>query len=384
MLSSNHSLLDDRIYWKEAVSLSKNGYEVCHIGIGTEAKEYITPEGIKLIEIPFSQNSKAAVLLKRADSSYQKIFEHAKKEKAAAYQFHDWQLNIIGKQLKSLPHKPKVIYDAHEATADMILSEAGNKANIKKIIAFLFSAFIRRWELRAANNYDHIITAEDSVATFFGKKVPPHQITCIHNYSYFLPANTFTNGVKKYHIIYSGSLSAQRGIIELLEAISIAAKSFPNIKTLIIGSVNEHNFKEKILEKIKAANLESNVELMPAVPFSKIKNFYMQSEIGICGWHLNSKNINAIPIKIFEYMAFGLPVIFSNQGIATKYITEYNTGILVNPYNPHQIAEAILSLLNNKVYYDELSANGKKAITEKYNWQNEEQKLLNVYRQLFS
>ncbi|MDR0792523.1 MAG: glycosyltransferase, partial [Chitinophagaceae bacterium] len=182
MLSSNHSLLDDRIYWKEALSLHKNGYEVCHIGKGEEAREYTTPEGIKLIEIPSVPSSKVAILFKRPSSSYQKIFELAKKEKADAYQFHDWRLNIIGKQLKQLPHKPKVIYDAHEATADLFLMYKNEQSFFRKTAASFFSKCVAEWELHCAKNYDHIITAEEAVAAFFAKVKPAKQITCIHNY----------------------------------------------------------------------------------------------------------------------------------------------------------------------------------------------------------
>jgi glycosyltransferase involved in cell wall biosynthesis len=170
----------------------------------------------------------------------------------------------------------------------------------------------------------------------------------------------------------------------LVDIVKILTQSFTNIQAIIIGNFSDENTKNEIVKKVKDLKLEDNIIIHDPVPFSRIKNYYEKSKIGICALYPNKKFLQAIPIKIFEYMAFGLPVIFSNKGVATKFITEYNTGILVNSYVPEQIAEAVLSLLNNENYYRELSANGKKAIIEKYSWHNEEQKLLNVYRQIFS
>ena len=52
MMSTTHGLTDDRIYKKEAVTLSKNGNKVIHIGYGNKLADYITDENIRIIEIP--------------------------------------------------------------------------------------------------------------------------------------------------------------------------------------------------------------------------------------------------------------------------------------------------------------------------------------------
>ena len=59
MISSLHGPFDDRIYWKEALSLRKCGFEIIHLCVGRQHRDFISDEGIRIIEIKkgrFSRN----------------------------------------------------------------------------------------------------------------------------------------------------------------------------------------------------------------------------------------------------------------------------------------------------------------------------------------
>ena len=57
-------------------------------------------------------------------------------------------------------------------------------------------------------------------------------------------------------------------------------------------------------------------------------------------------------------------------------------GICVNPCDVNEIAKAINYLLENSNLAEELGRNGRRLIENKYNWEIEEQKLLNLYTSL--
>ena len=135
MLSSNHSLFDDRIYWKEALSLKQAGYDVCHIGVGKEEQSMISNEGIRLIQLSRDSGENFFRTLLGGRSIYYKLLEAARLEKADIYTFHDWQINLVGKKLKQLPHSPVVIYDVLEATADMLRSNIEEKGWLRRALA---------------------------------------------------------------------------------------------------------------------------------------------------------------------------------------------------------------------------------------------------------
>lgn len=89
--------------------------------------------------------------------------------------------------------------------------------------------------------------------------------------------------------------------------------------------------------------------------------------------------VDAQPNKMFEYMSAGLPVIASNFPLWKEIIEGNQCGICVNPLEPKEIAAAIDWLTQNPEAAEQMGKNGRKAVEEKYNWQNEEEKLINLY-----
>ena len=109
-----------------------------------------------------------------------------------------------------------------------------------------------------------------------------------------------------------------------------------------------------------------------------------QSKIGIVTLHPKENYLESLPIKMFEYMHAGIPVIASNFPLWQEILTENKCGICVDPFNLDQIAEAIKYLLNNEEDARIMGINGREAVTKKYNWENEVKKLENIYINAFN
>ena len=95
---------------------------------------------------------------------------------------------------------------------------------------------------------------------------------------------------------------------------------------------------------------------------------------------LNYKD--SLPVKMFEYMAAGIPIIASNFSIWKEIIDEHKCGINVNPKDSNDIKKSIQYLINNPNEAKEMGENGKKAIANVFNWKIEEQKLIELYTNL--
>ncbi|WP_346938343.1 hypothetical protein [uncultured Clostridium sp.] len=65
-----------------------------------------------------------------------------------------------------------------------------------------------------------------------------------------------------------------------------------------------------------------------------------------------------------------------------RYITAYNSGIVVNPLDEIDIAENIAKLLMDEDLIKCMGDNGIRAISEEFNWRQEEEKLINIYKVL--
>lgn len=398
MISYLHSLQDDRIYWKEALSLKKNGYRVIHIALGTEKRDFTTPEDIRLIQLEkkvYCKNPLADKLFrlftfrKKATSA---LFRLAKSLNADCYHFHDVQIHAISRRLKELPQRPKVIYDVHESYGDLIRDHS---TAMLRPLNYFYSRFIEWWEMKNARHCDALIATEKYVYDRFKKEYPAKTCLILYNYSYFLPPqeepgnrdkmNTDkANKDKKYDAIYSGAVSEVRGIFEILETVKLLKKQVPSVKVLIIGPFASEKLKDQVVTQIEKQDLTNNLVLHDPVPFERIGDFYSASKIGLGIFHPITLYKNAVFIKTFEYMAYGLPVVCSNFGTIAHYITLENAGIPVNPLQPVEISNAIIKILDTPELYQTYSSNGVHAVREKYNWQKEAVKLVKLYETMLS
>ena len=84
---------------------------------------------------------------------------------------------------------------------------------------------------------------------------------------------------------------------------------------------------------------------------------------------------------MFEYMLAGIPVIASNYPYWESILSENKCGVSTNPLSPKDIADSILKVLKSDDIVI-MGKNGQKAISDKYNWNIEEEKLLKMYKNI--
>ncbi len=383
-LADKHGLYDDRIYWKMAVPLQKKGYEVSYLLIGNEQQKGVTKEGIdyEVLKVKtFSKNRYLNFVLKNLNpnNNYKKLFKKAAALQAEIYHFHDLWINKIGKKLKRLRHKPVVFYDAREPYAEDYISYTQAKGLVKKMV-YLFSQIVDKWEKNVSKSYDLVISNEAIVRDRFREKIGEEKAEVIYNFTNNY--NDFTNtpiADKEYDFIYCGGITELRGAFKILEATQIATSKLPTVKVAFVGKYSPENFKQRMQRYIDKNNLNKNIQLFSEVGYNEVSAFYNKSKVGLVTLLPVETFKISMPIKIFEYMAFALPIIGSNFGHIKKYIEQENCGIVVNPDNPHKISEAMCNLLTDSAKYKIYSTNGRKATLEKYKWDFELDRLINFY-----
>jgi glycosyltransferase involved in cell wall biosynthesis len=81
-------------------------------------------------------------------------------------------------------------------------------------------------------------------------------------------------------------------------------------------------------------------------------------------------------------MAAGLPVVASDFPIWRKIISESQCGLLVDPLDAEAIAEAMMWIFSHPEEAEKMGQRGLAAVQSKYNWDNEERVLLDLYARL--
>lgn len=377
MITSAHSPLDDRIFYKEARSLRKNGYDVTVIAPATKSiKKDTLIDKIKILVVPRYKSK----LLRPLTLFH--LFIRGFKTNADVYHCHEPDALLSGILLKLLKRK-KLIYDVHEHWPDG-LSE---KPFFPRFVKIIVKKIINTVEKKISGFPNYILTVDHILKKEFSKYNKKVLVVANFPEPMFFRSTEDNALMKKYNnrqlIIYVGGLTPDRGILESIKAIELVRNKIENVKLLFVGPFQDTKYEKKVLDYIKSHNLKNLVEFTGPVPYGEVPKYLGISKLGLLLLQptvIYSKT--PYPIKLFEYIGYSLPVISGNLPELRKIINEINCGISVDPTNLREISDAIIYLLENPSEAKKMGENGRKAVEEKYNWEMMEKRLLKVYDNL--
>ena len=360
-ITSAHPRYDTRIFIKMCSSLAKKqNYKVSLIVADDKGDE--VKNRVNIFDVG-KKNGRLNRILKTTKNVYKKALEI----NSDIYHIHDPELIPIGLRLKKMGKK--VIYDAHEDVALQILSKSYMNIILRKILSESFLIF----EKFAFKRFDYIITATSHIRDKFAKI--NQNCMDINNYPKFEEFEfDFKPKQKENAVCYIGSIAEVRGIKEIVRAMEFVG----DVKLLLAG-----DFREKDVEnEVKNYLGWSKVEELGFVDREGMANVMNRSIAGLVTLHPIINYQDALPVKMFEYMASGLPVIASDIKLWKEIIDDAKCGICADPMDPKAIADAIEYIMTHPVEAKIMGENGKKAVLEKYNWNIEEKKLFKVYEEL--
>lgn len=358
-LTSVHTRYDTRIFVKQCKSLSKFGFQVHLIVSDTLPSEL--KDGVSIINIGKS-TSRLGRMLKTTNL----IFKKAIELDSDVYHIHDPELIPTG--LKLLNKGYKVVFDAHEDLPLQLLSKPYLNKFSRRVISKLVSFF----ESYSAKKFSAIITAtpfiRDKFLKYNANSVDINNYPNLHEFNNIIPS--FENN----SVCYVGGISEVRGIKEVIQSLEILT----NVKLNLAGSFNSNSLEIQCKE-MPGWTMVNELGFLDR---SGVMEVYNNSIAGLVTLYPIPNYLDALPVKLFEYMAAGIPVISSNIPLWQSIVDESNSGVCVNPKDPESIAEAITFLISNKELAHKMGQNGQKAVKEKYNWTIEEQKLIALYEEI--
>jgi glycosyltransferase involved in cell wall biosynthesis len=177
---------------------------------------------------------------------------------------------------------------------------------------------------------------------------------------------------------FVGGLTPWHGVNYLVEAAKYILAEQSESKFLIVGGA-----ENSVSELKKMANMNGVLDRFICTGWIKhedIASHLAAMDIVVAPYApMESTSIYFSPLKVFEYMAMGKPVVASRIDQLSEIFDDGNEIILFEPGNVKELTGAILKLASNPILRHELGSNARKKVLETYTWEKAIGKILSIY-----
>jgi glycosyltransferase involved in cell wall biosynthesis len=361
--SSAHQGLDIRIYRKQCLSLARAGFDT-HLVIAASAAEIAeaATHGVAVHPLAPARGRLGRILFQSW-----RCYRRARALDAEVYHFHDPELIPYGLLLHW--QGKKVIIDLHED----LRGDIHSKHWIPPMLRRAIGTAARRLEHAAARRLSAVVAATPFIGKLFEHSAG--RLAIIHNYPMVdeLADAPSPGQAARDCVCYVGAIDDIRGIREAVRALETV-----DCKLLLAGRFGSAALREEVGRYPGWLQVEE----CGFVDRARVAQIMARSFCGLVTFHPVPNHIHSLPIKLFEYMSAGVPVIASDFPLWRQIIEDADCGLCVDPNQPEQIAAAINHLRANPALAKKMGNNGRRAVETKYRWDREAVTLVALYGQV--
>jgi glycosyltransferase involved in cell wall biosynthesis len=184
--------------------------------------------------------------------------------------------------------------------------------------------------------------------------------------------------VKPFKVVYAG-------LVAYRERVDLFVKSMPFVEGFDDGVQFYITNKGEALKDVK--RLAGKLGVCPNFfwfdDYELVNKFLSMCHVGVLPSSDDLARKMGTPVKLFNYMSVGLPIVANDIGGWTEIIKKEHVG-LVTSDNPKEFGEVLIDLLSDLKVMQSCAISGLQLIAKRYNWDNSAQVLLQVYENLMS
>lgn len=363
-VTSAHSALDSRIFYKEAVSASSLGFRVAVVG---PAKHKERKHGVDIIPIRKSSNR----LLRRLFGPLN-ILKIILMNRPRIVHFHDPEIIPVSLVMKLCGIK--IVYDIHEYYSE-IQSLRLSAGILRSFVKRLSSIFLERLPCKLFNyvvfptkRLREAICVSDRTGSLVN--LLPQAL---------IPEYKFDEN-PEYDLVFMGTISPFRAG-PLMEMMQLILDRRPNTKLMMLGTKQET--VDWMRQNCPSKQVWASMIFHKKVPHNEVFSVLKKAKIGFNYHPMEPRFEVAIPVKIYEYMASGLAVVSSYFPEIGEQFVNNSEIVLVKGDDQYLLAKSVLELLTGPEKLQKMSKSGYDAVLNRVNWDlTEAQKLGELYHRL--
>jgi len=158
-----------------------------------------------------------------------------------------------------------------------------------------------------------------------------------------------------FYVGFVGSFLFHQGLDTLIDSAPNILQEYKNTRFLLVG---DGPMMDVWKQKVNREGLERAFVFSGQIPYKKVPEYVGVMDICVAP-HLKDTN-QASPVKIFDYMACGKPIVASDIEVVREITERSGCAVLVSPEQPNELARAILFLIGGRERREEMGEKGRK------------------------
>jgi len=176
------------------------------------------------------------------------------------------------------------------------------------------------------------------------------------------------------YIGFIGSCYPYHGLENLIRSASLVLEKSPGVRFIIAGDGAARQIWQ---DQVAALGLTEKFIFPGMIPTAEAPIWINAFTIGVAPWHKQyMDDIGFSPIKLFDYMACGKPVVVSRIKGVTEIVEKNQCGFAIDVENPEIFAEHLLILLRDRNLRESMGLRGREGIIRDHTWQITTEKIL--------
>jgi glycosyltransferase involved in cell wall biosynthesis len=232
----------------------------------------------------------------------------------------------------------RLVYDSHEDYFNQVY-----EYNNKSARALVAASFLHWEELRFVRRCDAVFCTDEFLIQRYTKGVyRASNVTLLRNFPLEAVASADEREFRdtdQLRLVYIGGVDRWRGVLQCAEYCGRFNREHPRQRLTFTIYGPEH----PLLHDLTACDW---VEHIAWINYPDLMTILPKYDVGVCLWQPLRKFHRNLPIKNFDYMACGLPVITSNFGNLKRHIEDTGAGYAIDPCSYDCFAEAIKAMFN--------------------------------------
>lgn len=253
----------------------------------------------------------------------------------------------------------------------------------------LFFEIVKRMlEKKLCQNADAVVVVTSYIRNYFIKQdIQPNKLFVNFNgvdLERYYPDDKLRQIIRKQYDLskklivgFLGNFVSWHDLDTLIHSAKIVLGKVPKVHFFLVG---DGPLRLQIEKMINVNGMDGCVTFTGSIANEEVPGYINAMDIAVSP--LQKDHIHGLPIKLFEYLAVSKPVIISKFPDIETVITDHKNGILVEPEDKMQLADAILELISDKGLRKKIGIEGRCLVEKNYSWERNAMKILDIYKNI--